>query len=216
MKILITSGGMREPIDDVRIITNISTGKLGMEIAQKLLCGNTITFVYTKGSCLPSSFFSERMQLIETSSFKEVENVLKQEVPKHDVIIHVMAVSDFSFKSNKKIKIHSKEDLIEHMKNTIIDNPKLLSKFRDWNKDAFIVGFKFEVGKTKDELVAIARRQNLRNNINLTIANDKIEMNKAKSHIAYIVDSFRTNVKCESKKDIAEKLSKLVEHHYEN
>jgi len=37
MKVLITSGGTREYIDDVRVLTNISTGKLGATIANTFL-----------------------------------------------------------------------------------------------------------------------------------------------------------------------------------
>lgn len=37
MKILITAGGTSEPIDDVRKITNRSTGKLGLAIGERLL-----------------------------------------------------------------------------------------------------------------------------------------------------------------------------------
>ncbi|MGZ7242311.1 phosphopantothenoylcysteine decarboxylase domain-containing protein, partial [Streptococcus pyogenes] len=37
MKILITSGGTRESIDQVRSITNHSTGQLGKQIAERFL-----------------------------------------------------------------------------------------------------------------------------------------------------------------------------------
>jgi len=51
MKILITSGGTREYIDDVRVFTNISSGKLGTINANKFKNdGHEVHYICTKGS----------------------------------------------------------------------------------------------------------------------------------------------------------------------
>ncbi|GAH24748.1 unnamed protein product [marine sediment metagenome] len=54
LKILITSGPTRGPIDAMRYITNKSTGRLGTEIAKEALNqGARVTFIYGKGSIVP-------------------------------------------------------------------------------------------------------------------------------------------------------------------
>ena len=54
MKILITSGGTTEKIDDVRGITNHSTGYLGKEIAELFLAkGHQVTLVTVKTAVKP-------------------------------------------------------------------------------------------------------------------------------------------------------------------
>jgi len=51
MKILITSGGTKVKIDDVRHIGNMSTGKFGTEIAREcLLAGHDVTLLRAKNS----------------------------------------------------------------------------------------------------------------------------------------------------------------------
>ncbi len=51
MRILVTSGGTSEYIDDVRIITNISTGKLGAKIAYAFLrAGHEVIYLHGKRS----------------------------------------------------------------------------------------------------------------------------------------------------------------------
>jgi phosphopantothenoylcysteine synthetase/decarboxylase len=55
-KIMVTAGGTREYIDDVRVLTNISSGKLGkMIVDQFLMSGKqyNIHYVCPKGAFIP-------------------------------------------------------------------------------------------------------------------------------------------------------------------
>ena len=64
-KIVITAGGTSEKIDNVRKITNSSSGKLGMKIANHLLKENDdliIYYVCSKNSLRP---LNERIKVIE-------------------------------------------------------------------------------------------------------------------------------------------------------
>lgn len=97
MNILITAGGTSEKIDNVRSITNHSTGRLGAAIAEKFLAqGHTVTYVTTPQALHPIQ--EKHVTLIEIETTKELETTLldlfKQE--EYDSIVHSMAVSDFT------------------------------------------------------------------------------------------------------------------------
>ena len=75
---------------------------------------------------------------------------MEEEVPKNDIIIHAMAVSDFGFKRDgaMKLKSNNPEAFIEHLRQNIIVNPKVISYIKKWNPNCKLVGFKFEVRQT--------------------------------------------------------------------
>jgi len=93
------------------------------------------------------------------NSVNELMEVMEKLVPKSDVVIHAMAVSDFGFKRDKSIKLKSNDPdaFIDYMRDTITVNPKVLSYIKKWNPECKLISFKFEVGLEHDELVRIAR-----------------------------------------------------------
>ena len=99
-KIIITAGGTSERIDNVRKITNSSTGKLGVVIANKImeLKGDEIEKIYyiaSKTALKPSHEKIEIVEIIDTNDLKiAVDKLLTTE--KIDYFIHSMAVSDYT------------------------------------------------------------------------------------------------------------------------
>jgi phosphopantothenate-cysteine ligase len=214
-KIIITSGGTREYIDDVRVLTNISTGKLGSVIAETLCNKDTLVYyIYAEGSVLPTipNQLSEYIVLVKIKDTKDLMRKLSKLVPVSDIIIHCMAVSDFSFDRKKAIKLKSddKEEFIRFLGENIKKNPKVISKIKEWNPDITLVGFKFEVGLTHKKLIDVASQSLLKNKADFVVANDKKEMQEQKEHIAYIVDSTGKKTKCRGKQDIAQKLKSCL------
>lgn len=99
MNILITSGGTQENIDEVRTITNISTGALGTAIANTLLDFNffidKVFFLSNRKMILP--FSNHKLEIIYVSNTDSVLNNMKNiiENNKIDFVIHAMAISDY-------------------------------------------------------------------------------------------------------------------------
>ena len=187
MNILVTSGGTREYIDDVRVLTNISSGKLGAKIATAFAkAGHNVEYLCSKQSAMPEDVAYTYCYVNGT---QEVFDAMKNAVPRVDVVIHAMAVSDFGFKRDGAVKLKSNdpEAFIEYMRQNIVVNPKILSFIKGWNPDVFLVSFKFEVGKSLDELHAIALESLVKNRCDLVVANDKAMMSKRKRHVAYFV-----------------------------
>lgn len=214
-KILITSGGTKEYIDEVRVLTNISTGKLGALIADTIIKQTEdmveIHFVYVKGSELPKSDGFIRMRKTkdtfpynynclkfhEVTDVKSVYDIMEKLVPEMDVVIHPMAVSDFGFRPiDKKLKSNDPEAFIESMRERIYQTPKILSKIKEWNPNCFLISFKFENNISNEELMSIATNSLINNKCDLVVANDKAEMKRVGDHMSYFIsrmdsDSFK-------------------------
>ncbi|MGT2729721.1 phosphopantothenate--cysteine ligase [Streptococcus phocae subsp. salmonis] len=204
MKLLITSGGTTETIDAVRGITNRSTGKLGKIIAETFLKHNhEVTLVTTKGAVKPT--ITENLTLHEVTNVDSLMTTLEQLVPKHDVLIHSMAVSDYtpvymtdfetvaqteslhSFltQANIETKISSQSDYqVLFLKKT----PKVISFVKKWNPDITLVGFKLLVNVSNDKLIAVARESLSKNKADYILANDLTEIKDGKHRALLVSD----------------------------
>lgn len=228
-KILITSGGTKEYIDGVRVLTNISSGKLGATIVDTLAGNMTeegfeIHFVYVKGSIIPDiKIYREYIKpapcdkncifLYEVTDVKSVYDVMEKLVPDMDVVIHPMAVSDFGFKPIKtKLKSNDTEAFIESMRERIFKNPKILSHIKTWNPNCFLISFKFENGTTHNELIKIAADSQERNGSDIVICNDKKEMKDKNTHVAYFIKDSKEIDVAYSKEEISQKILNLIKN----
>lgn len=121
MNILITAGGTSEKIDNVRSITNHSTGGLGKEIGEHFLAnGHHLTYVTTPQAVRPKA--EENLTLIEIETTKDLESALLEQFKQQsfDGIIHSMAVSDFTTETTM-----SEETFIEKLAATLAKQPTL-------------------------------------------------------------------------------------------
>lgn len=235
-KIVITAGGTSEKIDNVRKITNSSSGKLGLTIANHLLKENDdliIYFVCSKNSLRP---LDKRIKVIEIDDTinlkKEIENLLLNK--KIDYFIHSMAVSDYmtdyvttierikaSIKNTSNLeeafsnieiingnKISSYEDnLVIVLKQT----PKIISIIKDLSPQTYLVGFKLLDGVSKEELISVAKKLRDKNKCDLVVANDLATIRNGE-HIAYIIDKNNEIEESHGKDDIAKKLVRRMKN----
>ncbi|EHI69762.1 phosphopantothenate--cysteine ligase [Streptococcus ictaluri] len=227
MKLLITSGGTTEKIDTVRGITNHSTGRLGAIIAQKFLNqGHDVTLVTTKSAIKPHQH--SHLTTIDITTVADLMAVLENEVPKHQVLIHSMAVSDYTpvymtdFESvnesddlsqflhhqNDQGKISSQSDYqVLFLKKT----PKVISYVKQWHPQIHLFGFKLLVDVAKEELIKVARESLKKNKADYILANDLKDITD-KGHKALLVSETQVE-QADTKEAIAqliyEKVSQL-------
>ncbi|MEK6645459.1 MAG: phosphopantothenoylcysteine decarboxylase [Candidatus Firestonebacteria bacterium] len=209
--ILITSGPTRGIIDDIRYITNSSSGELGVAIAnESLFRSANVCFIYGKGSLLPQ-IQTKRLQLIEVRTVNDLISVLKKELKtvNFDVIIHSMAVLDYEPKRLYKGKISSAQN---ELRITLTKTPKVVNMFKEISPQSFLVSFKLESNISKRELTKRAYNSLLRTKSDLVVANDFKNV-LSDSHKAFIVDSSGI-IKAEfnSKKQIAKGLFDIIEY----
>ena len=220
MNILITSGGTSEKIDRVRSITNHSTGRLGKIIAETFLDkGDQVTLVTTPNAVSPATHTN--LTIVQIEIVAELLESLKPLVHTHDVLIHAMAVSDYTpvymtgleavaaspdmteflNKTNSESKISSQDDVqVLFLKKT----PKVISLIKKWNPAIRLIGFKLLVNVTKEELLKTARDSLIKNQAEIIVANDLTEISNH-GHRAYLVGK-DTVTQAQSKEEIAQLL----------
>ena len=223
-KILVTSGGTSEKIDRVRSITNHSSGKLGKIITETLLkAGHEVCLITTLQAVKPVSH--PNLTIIEIKNTADLLQVMKDKVTDHQVLIHSMAVSDYTpvymagfdeveasqdlteflDKKNQETKISSKEDVqVLFLKK----NPKIISLIKEWNPNIHLIGFKLLVDVSQEHLIQIARESLEKNQADLIVANDLTQIS-SEQHKAYLVEknSFQTAM---SKYEIADLLLEKI------
>lgn len=197
MKILVTSGGTKIPIDRVRSITNMSRGTFGSRIADEFWHNGLerkldkrdgedieqiekITFFMAKGSKRPNAedlhnaMYDDDIAIIEYreySTFDEykdgIEKLLSEE--KFDIIVVAAAVSDYGVANYYNGKYRSRED---DMCIKLVKLPKILPIMRKLAPNSTLCGFKLLVDSTNDELLQAMIKQFEESNVDLVVGND--------------------------------------------
>lgn len=162
LNVLITSGPTSVPIDDMRVITNRSSGEMGRLLATQfqkngakvtLLEGGVRTTVPLPSGILKRPFYF----------FEELAQLLKDELRHHyDLIIHAAAVSDFALKKVTKGKLSSNNKMTLELKPTV----KLINQIRRAAPGTRLVGFKFEPDINRP--AAIAKAEHLLKSVDCT------------------------------------------------
>ncbi len=164
-RVLITTGGTTESIDSVRTISNKSSGKMGIAIAQACyLAGATVTILRSVTSVRSRYGIPEH----EFESAEDLDSLLQTHVPHADIVFHVAAVSDFSIKHPFVGKHSSSTPLPLELE----PRKKLLDTIKTINPNVFLVAFKAEYGLTNDELASVAQKRLKESASDLIIAND--------------------------------------------
>ena len=206
MNILITAGGTSERIDDVRRITNTSTGRLGVAIAQAFFgMGCQIHYVRGLGAVKPEiAGISEYV----IQSAQDAEDTLRSVIAnnKIDAIIHAMAVSDFRLKSEFQGKISSDADEITL---TFAKVPKIIKLFRGLAPDAVIVGFKLVSGVSEGELVDTGHALLTKYDCDLVLANDAAQIDP-NNHKGWLIGRDKSYQIFTSKEEIAKGIGEGV------
>lgn len=225
MKILVTSGGTSEAIDSARSITNHSSGRLGKIITETLLkAGHEVCLITTFQAVKPVNH--PNLTIIEIKNTADLLQVMKDKVMNYQVLIHSMAVSDYTpvymtgfeevqasqdlteflDRKNQETKISSKDEVqVLFLKK----NPKIISLVKEWNPSIHLIGFKLLVNVNQEYLIQIARESLEKTQADLIVANDLTQIH-ADQHVAHLVekDSFKTAT---SKQEIADLLLEKIQ-----
>ncbi len=167
-RVLITAGPTWVPIDDVRVLSNVSSGQLGLLLAQEAVKLGFKTDLFLGPVC-GNIAFRESLKLFRFRYFDELFSLIKSNlsVKKYDLILHCAAVSDYvCVCKNGKIS-SEKEALVLRFKKA----PKLIHLIRRLNPRALLVMFKLESGVKETELIKRALSAMKCAKADLTVAN---------------------------------------------
>ncbi len=219
-QILITAGGTREMLDEVRCLTNISSGRTGCSLAETLTeMGWDVTLLRAKHGEQPKRFVPRQ---IEFTSFDDLADRMQEELSKNhfDAAIHLAAVSDFHlgqiFQDGKEISASVKRQKIssdQELSIQLIANPKLLDRIQDWslNRKIFVVGFKLTVNQTDSQLATTIHKMLSSQKIHAVVHNEASTLNSELNHHPFQVYSQDgTRIQGRSKTEMSTALHQLL------
>ena len=162
VKILVSAGPTREPIDPVRYITNRSSGKMGYSIARAAAeRGADVVLVSGPVNLEPPS----GVEVINVETAQEMHRALMNYFSAADVVIMAAAVADYCPSEVAGEKIKKNEDaLVLNMQK----NPDILAEMGRLKTRQFIVGFAAETNQMEE----YAKHKLVNKNLDLLVAND--------------------------------------------
>ncbi|NTV29386.1 MAG: phosphopantothenoylcysteine decarboxylase [Candidatus Omnitrophica bacterium] len=162
--VLVTGGPTAVAIDDMRVITNRSTGEMGRLLANA--CAAAGARVTLLEGAVTTAVPLTAVKVHKFFLFDELARLLKEELSRgYDVVIHAAAVSDFAPARTFRGKLDSARTLKLELKPT----PKLLNVIKRQAPQALLVAFKLT--STMKGLLLRARRICLEAQADLVVAN---------------------------------------------
>ena len=228
MKIIITAGGTSEKIDDVRVITNSSTGKLGYAIGKAFAdrYGEEMEKIYYLHGQRALCVEDEKVEPVVIGGVMDLQRELSRLLTEEriDAVIHAMAVSDYIVKEVTTLdrirgiqaseteaalsgnKISSDiDDLVIHMKRS----PKVISSIKALSPQTALVGFKLLSGVPHQELIDAGYHLLKKNRCDFVLANDLKEIGGG-FHRGYLIHGDRRYDTMETNEEIAEMIAGRV------
>jgi len=211
VKILISAGPAREYLDSIRFISNPSSGKMGMAIAEVALRrGADVTVVYGPGNAeIPTG--TNLVNVITTEEMLDaVVGNIKTMQP--DIVILAAAAADYKPSERPDVKVPSKQP---QWNIELRPLPKIIEQVKKVKPDTFLVGFKAEYNITNEELIRRASKRMKEAVMDIVVANDvardKVGFNTDTNEV-FIIDKQGKvlHVPVSDKTEVAEKLLTLV------
>lgn len=177
MKVIVTCGPSYEPIDQVRRLTNFSTGELGVLLSTELArAGHEVFCLKGSGATHPGPDKPCHVSLFNTND--DLLKLLVQAASMHAIgaVFQVAALCDYKVKhvadeqgrSCDSPKIASRSGAL-----TITLEPatKVIAHMRRLFPKSFLVGWKYELAGTREEALAKARKQIEENSMDACVVN---------------------------------------------
>ena len=209
-RVLVTAGSTIEYIDPIRVITNLSSGKMGIAIAQEAQrMGAIVTLVYGHGTLSP-----ETGKIVPVNTGEEMYKAVISELSskRHDIAVMAAAVADFAPAKKSDKKINTK---LGKMELSLVTTRKIIDEVKNNSKDTFLVAFKADYCVSESVLIEKAFRKLKECDADIIVANDLgrkgSEPGSDKNEV-FIIDRDKKIVHLppESKAQVARRLLKLV------
>jgi phosphopantothenoylcysteine decarboxylase/phosphopantothenate--cysteine ligase len=165
LRILVTAGGTREPIDAVRYVGNRSSGRMGFALADEAAALGAEVTVIAANVALPRS---PRVHYVDVVTAAELDAACQRELAAADVLLMAAAVADFrpAEPADAKLKKDEREELVIALERT----PDILSGLAATRRpDQVLVGFAAEHG---ERAVRYGREKLARKRLDAVVVND--------------------------------------------
>jgi phosphopantothenoylcysteine decarboxylase/phosphopantothenate--cysteine ligase len=165
LRVLVTAGGTREPIDSVRFVGNRSSGRMGFALADAAAALGAEVTVIAANVALPRS---AGVRYVDVATAAELQGACEAELPRADVLLMAAAVADFrpAAAADTKLKKDGREELVIALERT----PDILSSLAATRRpDQTLIGFAAEHG---EGAVAYGREKLARKRLDAVVVND--------------------------------------------
>ncbi len=167
MRCIVTAGPTYESLDEVRRLTNFSTGRLGSELANFLAArGHEVTLLIGQQATYRCERHARQVETFTTTA--NLRERLQALAGQADAVFHAAAISDFTF---GKIWLRSPEEELTELKlgkistrqgtllAELVPTPKIIAELRRWFPKARLVGWKYEVDGDRPGVIRLAEKQ---------------------------------------------------------
>jgi phosphopantothenoylcysteine decarboxylase/phosphopantothenate--cysteine ligase len=208
LKVLVTAGPTIEKIDDVRFITNKSTGLMGIKIAEEFdIRGADVTLI------LGHTQLKSHVKTIKAETFLDMHKAVMANKDV-DIAIFAAATSDFHVESSCEGKISSDKSFNINL----VPNKKIIEEFSKVSK-AFIVGFKAEYSLPEEELIRRAYERLQSSKMDLVIANDvgkEMRGFESITNEVYVIDKNKKiyHLPLDEKEKLSEKIVNIIKKYF--
>ncbi|MEX0665225.1 MAG: bifunctional phosphopantothenoylcysteine decarboxylase/phosphopantothenate--cysteine ligase CoaBC [Acidimicrobiia bacterium] len=161
VRIVVTAGGTREPLDPVRFIGNRSSGKMGHALADAAARrGAAVTLVTTSALEAESS-----VELVHVATAEEMHDAVLSRFAESDVVVMAAAVADFRPKviADQKLKKHDGPPEV-----VLEPTPDILTALGERKERQVLVGFAAETERVREHASAKLSAKR----VDLMVAND--------------------------------------------
>ncbi len=210
-KILITAGPTRAYLDAFRYITNPSSGKMGVALAENALNrGAKVTIIYGPGTAKPPTY----AKIVNITSTEDMLQAVKQELSneKYHIAVLSAAAADYGAPDRINEKTPSGKD---QWTINLKPLPKVVENVKKIDPNVYLVGFKAEYDLSDDELIQRAYDRMIDSGMDLIVANDVARKSTGfgtDTNEVFIVDPEKnvTHVSLTEKSDVASKIFDVV------
>jgi len=215
-KILVTAGPTLEYIDPVRVITNKSSGLMGVEVTREaLLRGAEVTLIYGPGTATPP----DEARVVSVERTKEMYEAVVSELKsqKYDAVIATAAASDWALGKPFDYKVSTRKTSTLNVE--LETTPKIIDVVKKISPRAFLVPFKAEYNVSDKALIQNAFERLKEAKADLIVANDVARKGvgfKVETNEIFIVDNKRRVVhvpittKREAAKNLLDAIAKRI------
>ena len=215
MQVVVTGGGTIAPIDDVRYIANVSTGRFAATISEACLRqGATVRHVHAPSALIPFHRLArfnlevynaknevERLRALHAEFQAGIAERLSLVPLTKGTVADYAATLEHALRSDPPNLIVLAMAVSDFEPNAVsgkIDSAsdelviharrteKVIRQVRDWAPSAYIVGFKLLSQATMFELVKAAEKACFVNRVDLTVANDLTTVHEG-THVVHLV-----------------------------
>jgi len=212
LRVLVTAGPTIEYLDPVRILTNRSSGRMGVEIAKAAIQrGAEVTLIYGRGMVPPPT----HAHVIRVETAQEMHDALVERLNAvgYHVVIAAAAVADWTPEKPNPRKVSTQDTATLTLR--LRPTPKIVDVVKKLRSSTFLVLFKAEHDVSDEELIDRAYRRLQSANADLIVANDVARPGvgfETTTNELFIIDRKRnvTHVPLTSKQEAANRLLDII------